>query len=35
MDHDQNLKNLIIDFPQDALEMFAATEAEGPVVRNQ
>src|SRR6056297_1285854 len=29
MDHDQNFKNLILDFPQDALELFAGTEAEG------
>ena len=28
MDHDQNFKNLILDFPQDALKLFAATEAE-------
>ena len=29
MDHDQNFKNLIIDFPYDAIELFAGTEAEG------
>jgi hypothetical protein len=29
MDHDQNFTNLILDFPQDALELFAGTEAEG------
>ncbi len=29
MDHDQNFKNLILDFPHDALELFAGKEAEG------
>ena len=27
MDHDQNFKNLILDYPQDALEFFASKEA--------
>ncbi|MGP9767757.1 DUF4351 domain-containing protein [Halomonas sp. AOP13-D3-9] len=27
--HDQNFKNLILDYPHDALEFFAAEEAEG------
>jgi molybdopterin-biosynthesis enzyme MoeA-like protein len=29
MDHDQNFKNLILDYPLDALEFFAAKEASG------
>src|SRR6056297_1302526 len=29
MDHDQNFKNLILDYPRDAIELFAATEATG------
>ncbi|BAZ92978.1 uncharacterized protein FOKN1_0576 [Thiohalobacter thiocyanaticus] len=28
MDHDQNFKNLILDYPRQALELFAAAEAE-------
>ena len=28
--HDQNFKNLIIDYPRDALAFFAAEEAPGP-----
>ena len=28
MDHDQNFKNLILDYPYDALELFAPSEAE-------
>ena len=31
MDHDQNFKNLILDYPREALEFFAAPEAEGVV----
>ena len=27
MDHDQNFKNLILDYPREALELFAAAEA--------
>ena len=27
--HDQNFKNLILDYPQQALEFFAAQEAVG------
>ena len=27
MDHDQNFKNLILDYPRQALELFAAAEA--------
>lgn len=27
MDHDQNFKNLILDYPQEAIELFAGTEA--------
>ena len=27
MNHDQNFKNLILDYPRQALEFFAATEA--------
>lgn len=29
MDNDQNFKNLILDFPEDALELFAGREAAG------
>ena len=29
MDHDQNFKNLILDYPREALAFFAAEEAEG------
>lgn len=29
MDHDQNFKNLILDYPREALEFFAAAEARG------
>jgi hypothetical protein len=29
MDHDQNFKNLILDYPREALAFFAASEAEG------
>ncbi len=29
MDHDQNFKNLILDYPYDALELFAGKEAKG------
>lgn len=28
MNHDQNFKNLILDYPRQALELFAAAEAE-------
>ena len=28
--HDQNLKNLILDYPRDALSFFAAPEAPSP-----
>ena len=28
--HDQNFKNLIVDYPRDALEFFAPAEAPGP-----
>jgi hypothetical protein len=31
MDHDQNFKNLILDYPREALSFFAASEAEGLV----
>jgi len=27
MDHDQNYKNLILDYPHEAIAFFAATEA--------
>jgi len=36
MSHDQNFKNLILDYPQQAIELFAPEEAEGlrdPAVR--
>jgi len=29
MEHDQNFKNLILDYPRDAIELFAANEASG------
>ena len=29
MDHDQNFKNLILDYPREALAFFAEEEAEG------
>ena len=29
MDHDQNFKNLIVDYPREALAFFAAEEAKG------
>ncbi len=29
MTHDQNFKNLILDYPRDALELFAAREVAG------
>ena len=29
MDHDQNFKNLILDYPREALEFFAHEESEG------
>ena len=28
--HDQNFKNLILDYPRQALEFFAPEEAPGP-----
>ena len=28
--HDQNFKNLILDYPRDALSFFAAPEAPSP-----
>ena len=29
MEHDQNFKNLILDYPRDSIELFAANEASG------
>ena len=29
MDHDQNFKNLILDYPREALEFFAREESAG------
>jgi hypothetical protein len=28
MDHDQNFKNLVLDYPRQALAFFAASEAQ-------
>ncbi|WP_295435273.1 hypothetical protein [uncultured Thiodictyon sp.] len=35
MDHDQNFKNLIVDYPREAVRFFAADEAEGVDERTQ
>ncbi len=29
MDHDQNFKNLILDYPREALRFFAHEESQG------